>query len=309
VFEDLVALARRVEALPCPTLFAAHGLCLTWAFELALACDLIIAAESASFGLVERVIGLTPAMGGTQRLAERAGSGRARELVMKAKGDDQQVEAYGPGTVRLWQPGQKDEVGPAASATGAAAPMPPGTPGPMVPANQPPETEMKLTIIQFAGKMIGNDRGKVYQQATFSDTIEVIHAPAERFDAAIDRHHLVPGAVLLTCADKFIVSVHKRPNVPPQQRMDAYGNAFIQSDEYEGSGEIVTADGPTVTLQGGDRGFARIMNRFNRTEQPGKVIVYNRLTGSFTVDRSPGGTIQGSPSQPPPKPPPPKQPR
>jgi enoyl-CoA hydratase/carnithine racemase len=82
VFDSLVALARRVNALPCPTLFAAHALCLTWAFELALACDLIVAAESASFGLVEKVIGLTPAMGGTQRLAERAGSARALELVM-----------------------------------------------------------------------------------------------------------------------------------------------------------------------------------------------------------------------------------
>jgi enoyl-CoA hydratase/carnithine racemase len=82
LFERLVGLARDVDALPCPTLFAAHALCLTWAFELALACDLIVAAQSASFGLVERVIGLTPAMGGTQRLAERAGSGRARELVM-----------------------------------------------------------------------------------------------------------------------------------------------------------------------------------------------------------------------------------
>jgi enoyl-CoA hydratase/carnithine racemase len=68
--------------MPLPTVFAAHALCLTWAFELALACDFILAAESASFGLVERVIGLTPAMGGTQRLAERAGSGRAREFVM-----------------------------------------------------------------------------------------------------------------------------------------------------------------------------------------------------------------------------------
>ena len=81
-FNDLIALARRVEQLACPTIFAAHGLCLTWAFELALACDLILAAQSASFGLVERVIGLTPAMGGTQRLAERAGTGRAREFVM-----------------------------------------------------------------------------------------------------------------------------------------------------------------------------------------------------------------------------------
>jgi enoyl-CoA hydratase/carnithine racemase len=79
---DLVMLARRVNSLPCPTILAAHSLCLTWAFELALACDFILAAESARFGLVEKVIGLTPAMGGTQRLAERAGTGRAREFVM-----------------------------------------------------------------------------------------------------------------------------------------------------------------------------------------------------------------------------------
>ena len=84
-FDELVALARRVDQLSCPTVFAAHALCLTWAFELALACDLIVAAESASFGLVERVIGLTPAMGGTQRLAERAGSGRAKEFVMAGR--------------------------------------------------------------------------------------------------------------------------------------------------------------------------------------------------------------------------------
>lgn len=82
MFDHLIGLARRVDRLPCPTVFAAHALCLTWAFELALACDLILATESAKFGLVEAVIGLTPAMGGTQRLAERAGSGRARELVM-----------------------------------------------------------------------------------------------------------------------------------------------------------------------------------------------------------------------------------
>jgi len=82
LFAGLIELARRVDALACPTVFAAHALCLTWAFELALACALIVAARSATFGLVEKVIGLTPAMGGTQRLAERAGTGRAREFVM-----------------------------------------------------------------------------------------------------------------------------------------------------------------------------------------------------------------------------------
>jgi len=95
LFDGLVALSRRVERLPCPTVFAAHSLCLTWAFELALACDLILGAESARFGLVEAVVGLTPAMGGTQRLAERAGTGRARELVMTG-------DLYDAATLERW---------------------------------------------------------------------------------------------------------------------------------------------------------------------------------------------------------------
>lgn len=81
-FGELIDLAVTVERLPCPTLLAAHALCLTWGLELALACDIILAAESAQFGLVESRIGLTPAMGGPQRFAERAGAGRAREFVM-----------------------------------------------------------------------------------------------------------------------------------------------------------------------------------------------------------------------------------
>ena len=84
-FANLLEITHRVEALPCPVVFAAHALCLTWAFELALACDILLAAQSAGFGLVERVIGLTPGMGGTQRLAERAGVGRAKEFVMAGR--------------------------------------------------------------------------------------------------------------------------------------------------------------------------------------------------------------------------------
>jgi enoyl-CoA hydratase len=75
-------LVHAVEELPFPTVFAAHALCLTAAFELALACDLLLAAQSARFGLVEKVVGLSPSMGGTQRFAERAGAARAREFVM-----------------------------------------------------------------------------------------------------------------------------------------------------------------------------------------------------------------------------------
>jgi enoyl-CoA hydratase len=77
-----IEMIHTLESLPCPVVFAAHALCLTAAFEISLACDLLLAASSASFGLVERRVGLTPAMGGTQRFAQRAGPARAREFVM-----------------------------------------------------------------------------------------------------------------------------------------------------------------------------------------------------------------------------------
>jgi enoyl-CoA hydratase/carnithine racemase len=94
-WRELLALVHTVEELPLPTVFAAHALCLTAAFELALACDLLVAAESARFGLVETVVGLTPAMGGTQRVAERAGPARARELVMTG-------ELFDAATLERW---------------------------------------------------------------------------------------------------------------------------------------------------------------------------------------------------------------
>jgi enoyl-CoA hydratase/carnithine racemase len=82
LFDDLIRLVHKLEAMPFPTIASVHGLCLTAGLELSLGCDLLFASESARFGLVERVVGLTPAMGGTQRMAERAGPARAREFVM-----------------------------------------------------------------------------------------------------------------------------------------------------------------------------------------------------------------------------------
>ncbi len=82
LWDESIDLVERLERLPLPVVFASHALTLTWTFELALGCDLILAARSAKFGLVEKVVGLTPSMGGTQRLAERACRGRAAEFVM-----------------------------------------------------------------------------------------------------------------------------------------------------------------------------------------------------------------------------------
>jgi enoyl-CoA hydratase/carnithine racemase len=83
-FGSLLHAAQRLEELPIPTLALAHGLCLTAGLETSLACDMLWASESAKFGLVEAVVGLTPGAGGTQRMAERAGPARAAEFVMSA---------------------------------------------------------------------------------------------------------------------------------------------------------------------------------------------------------------------------------
>ena len=77
-----LALVQTLERLPVPTIAVVHALNLTIGFELSLGCDLMWAAEDASFGLVEATVGLTPGGGGTQRLVARAGLARAAELVM-----------------------------------------------------------------------------------------------------------------------------------------------------------------------------------------------------------------------------------
>ena len=80
VFEIIDA----IEALPVPTLAAVQGLCLAGGLEFALACDLIWAAEGAQLGQLEATIGAIPFAGGAQRLAARAGTARALEIVYTA---------------------------------------------------------------------------------------------------------------------------------------------------------------------------------------------------------------------------------
>jgi enoyl-CoA hydratase len=111
LWDELIGTVERVEALPLPVVFAAHALTLTAAFELALGCDLILAARSARFGLVEKVVGLTPSMGGTQRLAERAGSGRARHFVISGDlFDAEEMERWGVVNVLLDDDGFDDRA-------------------------------------------------------------------------------------------------------------------------------------------------------------------------------------------------------
>ena len=84
-----------LEELPFPTIAAVQGACMAAGLELVLACDLIWAASSARFGQVEATIGTTTLLGGIQRLAERAGPARAREIVYTA-------DQYDAATFERW---------------------------------------------------------------------------------------------------------------------------------------------------------------------------------------------------------------
>ncbi len=84
LFTRHLRLIADLEALPIPTLAAVQGACFAAGLELVLACDLIWASSSARFGQVEASIGTTTLLGGIQRLAERAGPARAREIAFTA---------------------------------------------------------------------------------------------------------------------------------------------------------------------------------------------------------------------------------
>ncbi len=75
-------LFARISRCRLVTLAAINGAAVAGGLELALACDLRIAAATARFWLPEPELGLIPAAGGTQRLADAVGRARAKELIL-----------------------------------------------------------------------------------------------------------------------------------------------------------------------------------------------------------------------------------
>ena len=87
-----------LEALEKPVIAAVEGFCVTGGCELALACDIRVAAEGASFGITSSRIGTVPGAGGSQRLPRVVGTAKALELLFSADSIDAQ-EAHRIGLV------------------------------------------------------------------------------------------------------------------------------------------------------------------------------------------------------------------
>ena len=100
------SLYNRIDGFPIPTIAAIEGHCLGGGLELALACDLRVAGETARLGLPEVKLGVFPGGGGTERLPRLIGESRARELIYTGEPVDAR-EAWRLGLVnRVSPPGQ-----------------------------------------------------------------------------------------------------------------------------------------------------------------------------------------------------------
>jgi enoyl-CoA hydratase len=100
------AVFRRFEALRKPVIAAVNGFCLGGGCELAMACHLRLASESARFGQPEVKLGIGPGYGATVRLPRLVGRGRALELLLTGAMIDAQ-EAWRIGLVNRVVPGDR----------------------------------------------------------------------------------------------------------------------------------------------------------------------------------------------------------
>ena len=140
-----------------PLIAAVRGFALGGGCELALACDLVVAADDATFGQPEIRLGIIPGAGGTQRLARAVGKARAMELILTGRRLPA-AEAYAMGLVSRLVPAA--ETVPAALTLGAE-----------IAALSPVAVAAATRVIDLAGELPLAD-GLAAERAAFYDLFD-----------------------------------------------------------------------------------------------------------------------------------------
>jgi len=83
--KDQFAVWDKLRKIKKPFIAAASGYTLGGGFELALACDILVASETTKFAFPEVTLGVIPGAGGTQRLTHAVGKGKAMEMILSGK--------------------------------------------------------------------------------------------------------------------------------------------------------------------------------------------------------------------------------
>ncbi len=146
------ALCSRIEHLGKPVIAAVNGFALGGGLELALACHLRFAADTALLGLPEVTLGIIPCFGGTQRLPRLIGLGPALELIATGKPVSAQ-QAYRLGLVnRVFQAGELLEAARKCART--------------IAGNGPVAVRLALDAVQ-RGSAMSLDQGLAYETELF----------------------------------------------------------------------------------------------------------------------------------------------
>jgi enoyl-CoA hydratase len=154
---DPFATWDRIAAIVTPLIAAVRGFALGGGCELALACDMIVAADTATFGQPEIRLGIIPGAGGTQRLVRAIGKARAMELILTGRRLPA-AEAHAMGLVSRIV--SAEETVPAALVLGAD-----------IAALSPVAVAAATRVIDLAGEVSLAD-GVVAERAAFYDLFD-----------------------------------------------------------------------------------------------------------------------------------------